>query len=229
MEHLSPEEQRLAEQGREAVAAAVAQTRAPLSLRERLEADRPQLWRARRRRGLLLPGVALAMLVVVVAAGLVAGGSRNGTIGGGRAGGPTVLALVSVAQRPPTSPAPHASASKPGSLDLAVDDVAFPYYDDSLPWRPTGARSDLVAGAPTRTVYYRGPRGTQAAYTIVAGSRVPVPDGARTVRRGGTDYRIARSGDRVLVTWVRSGHTCVLSAPAAVGSDALLRLAWWPT
>jgi hypothetical protein len=47
------------------------------------------------------------------------------------------------------------------------------------------------------------------------------------VRRGGVDYRVARAGARVLVTWERQGDTCVLSAPAKVGGDALLHLAWW--
>ena len=43
----------------------------------------------------------------------------------------------------------------------------------------------------------------------------------------GTDYHVARTGGRVVVAWEVKGHTCVLSAPASVGADALLRLAWW--
>ncbi len=65
------------------------------------------------------------------------------------------------------------------------------------------------------------------AYSIVAGTRLPAPAGGRTVRFHGTDYRLSREGGRILVAWEREGHTCVLSAPAQVGGDALLRLAWW--
>lgn len=226
MEQPTPEEQRLAELGRQAVARAVADTRAPLSLRERLEADRARLKGARRRRGLLAPAGAIALLVVVVALGLVVGGGRNGTTGGG----PTVLALVQAGLRPPAAPAPREDPSRPGFLRAAVDDVAFPYYASRLKWRATGTRTDRVSGAAARTVYYErvgGPMNSRVAYTIVPGTHLPGLDGARVVRDRGVDYRVARTGGRVVVAWEVKGHTCVLSAPASVGADALLPLAWW--
>ena len=227
MEQPTPEEQRLAELGRQAVARAVADTRAPLGLRERLEADRERLWRTRRRRGLLAPAATLAVLVAIVALGLAVGGGRDGTIGGGRGGGPTVLALVQVGARPAAAPAPSEDAARPGFLKAAVDDVAFPYYASRLKWRSTGTRSDRVSGAPTRTVYYERPGGDRVAYTIVAGTRIPGLAGGRVVRHRGTEYHVARTGGRVVVAWELKGHTCVLSAPASVGADALLPLAWW--
>jgi hypothetical protein len=226
MNDISPEEQRLAEQGRVAVAAAMARTHAPLGLRERIEADRSRPVRTRRRRVLLAPAATLAALAAIVVLGLALHGDR-GTIGGGRAGGPTVLALATLADRGATTPAPSVDAARPQYLDAAVDAVRFPRYGGTVPWSASGARADRVSGAPARTVFYRGPGGRPAAYTIVAGTRLPVPAGARIVRRGGVAYRVARTGGRVLVAWERQGHTCVLSAPAAVGRDALLRLAWW--
>ena len=69
--------------------------------------------------------------------------------------------------------------------------------------------------------------GGRVAYTIVPGTGLPGLDGARVVRDHGVDYRVARAGGRVVVAWEVKGHTCVLSAPAAVGADALLPLAWW--
>lgn len=225
MERPTPEEERLAEAGRAIVAAAVASTRAPLSLRERIESDRARLGGARRRGRLLAPVLAVCALVLVVALGLAVT-DRNGTVGGGRTGGPTVLALVDLAARGPAAAAPTEDPANPSHLRAAVGPVAFPYYDGSLPWAPSGQRRDRVSGAPARTVYYRGPDGTPAAYTIVPGTRLALP-GARTVKRGGTEYRVARAGDRVVVTWEVRGHTCVISAPAHVGAAALLRLAWW--
>ena len=225
MEQPTPEEQRLAEEGKAIVAAAVASTRAPLGLRERIESDRARLGGAGRRRRLLAPVLATCALIAIVALGLALN-DNGGSIGGGRGGGPTVLALVNVASRGAASPAPREDPSRPDRLQAAVGPVAFPYYDGSLPWAPTGQRSDVVFGAPTRTVYYRGPDGTPAAYTIVAGTGLALSD-ARTVTRNGKDYRVARVGDQTIVTWEVQGHTCVISAPSKVSDQALLRLAWW--
>lgn len=218
----------MADHGRAAVARAVAVTHAPLGLRERIEADRARLWRTRRRRALLAPAGTLALLVAVVALGFALRGGRDGTTGGGRGGGPTVLALAQVGTRPAIAAAPREDPDRPGFLTAAVDDVAFPSYAGASTWRTTGARADRVSGAPTRTVYYEQPGGGRVAYTIVAGTRIPGVAGARVVRDRGVDYSVARTGGRVVVAWELKGHTCVLSAPASVGEDTLLGLAWWP-
>lgn len=226
MDEPTPEEQRLAEYGRDAIAVATAGTHAPLALRERIEADRARLWRTRRRRALLGPAAGLAVLCALIMIGLLTRSDR-GTIGGGRAGGPTVIALAQLASRPIVEPAPKADPARPGSLTAAVDDVAFPAYGGRLRWHASGTRSDRVAGAPARTVHYRGPGGAMAAYTIVAGTRLATPAGTRTVPFEGTDYRVVDTEGRIVVTWERDGHTCVLSGAASVGRRMLLRLAWW--
>lgn len=226
MDQPTPDEQRLAEQGRDAIARAVADTRAPLHLRERIEADRARLRRTRRRRSLLAPAAAFAVLVALVVVGLLVNGDRH-AIGGGRGGRTTVLAVAALGERAPTSGAPRRDPAKRGSLDVAVGDLAFPAYAGGPP--PAGARADLIAGAQSRTVYYARPDRTRIAYTIVRGTQLPGVQGARLVRWRGRNYRVARAGDRLVVFWELRGNTCVLSAPAGVGADALLRLAWYRT
>ena len=226
MEPPNPEEQRLAELGRDAVARAVADTRAPLQLRERIEADRARLWRTRRRSGLLAPAAALAVLTALVVGGLLINGDRN-MIGGGRGGRTTVLAVAALGERAPTSGAPRRDPAQPRALDIAVGDLTFPAYANGP--AAAGARADRISGAQSRTVYYALPDRTRIAYTIVRGTRLPGVQGARLVRWRGKDYRVARTSDRLVVFWELRGNTCVLSAPARVGSNALLRLAWYRT
>lgn len=222
---ISPEEQRLAEQGRAAIAAAVASTHAPLALRERIEADHARQGRTRRRWAVLAPIAAVATLAAVVVLGLSLGGG-DGVGGGGRAGGPTVLALAGLAARPLVEPAPKPDPAHPGFLKVKVDKLSFPTYVDAN-WRAAGARRDRVAGAPARTVHYHGRDGAQAAYTIARGTGLPSPPGARTVSFHGKEYKVANVGSRVVVSWELMGHTCVLSAPASVGGEKLLGLALW--
>ena len=93
---LDPLDEELAERGRALIAAAVAETMAPLALRERIEADRARVGQrggARRSRGLLgklVPAAGL-VAVAVVALVLVLGGSSA----------PSVLATASLASRRP--------------------------------------------------------------------------------------------------------------------------------
>ena len=98
---MDPLDDELAERGRALIAAAVAETMAPLALRERIEADRARAGQrggARRSRGLLgklVPagGIVAAAVVALV---LILGGSSA----------PSVLATASLATRGPVLPAP---------------------------------------------------------------------------------------------------------------------------
>src|SRR5205823_903154 len=166
-----PREAELAARGRLLVAAAVAETQAPLALRERIEAERERQARPRRR-GRWLPFAGLAAAVAAVAVALVV------AAGGGGGGGPTVLAVASVSLGGPTHPAPPQDRSNPKVLRAGVDRVKFPYWGDSFEWEASGARNDRVGGRHTETVYYRSPKGPTAAYTIVAGSALDVPSGS---------------------------------------------------
>ena len=213
-------DEQLAERGRALIAAAVAETQAPLALRERVEADRQRAVargagaRRRRLRGLLIPAGGLAA-AVVVAVVLIAGGG----------GAPSVLATASLAARGPVLPPPHEDANK-ALLQSSIDGVAFPYWG-GLNWESVGARDDKIEGRDARTVYYANKAGVRAAYTILGGDAVDPPsDAGKRTDKGVQLYVVEDKGRRV-VTWERDGHTCVLSAPLAVPEQKLLDLAAW--
>jgi hypothetical protein len=218
---LDPIDEELAERGRALIAAAVAETRAPLVLRERVEADRERAIargagvRRRRVRGLLLPAGGL-VAAVVVAVVVIAGGG----------GAPSVVATASLAARGPALPAPAESRSNKALLETSIDGVPFPYWGD-LKWESVGARDDEIDGRKARTVYYANKAGVRAAYTILGGDAIDPPSDAAKRSDKGTDLYVIEDDGRRIVTWERNGHTCVLSAPLGVPEQKLLDLAAW--
>jgi hypothetical protein len=211
----------LAERGRALIAAAVAETQAPLALRERIEADRDRAVargegaRRRRLRGLLLPagGLVAALVVAVV---LVAGGG----------GAPSVLATASLAARGPVLPPPAEDKANKALLKSSIEGVPFPYWGE-LKWESVGARDDEIEGRDARTVYYANAKGVRAAYTILGGDAVDPPSDAGKRSDKGVELYVVEEKGRRVVTWERNGHTCVLSAPLAVPEQKLLDLAAW--
>jgi hypothetical protein len=214
-----PDDDDLAERGRELVAAAVAETQAPLALRERLETQRERAQPARRRRRIGIAG-SLAAIGAAVAAALVI--SLNGA-----GGTPSVLATVQLAGGGPTLPAPKVDAGNRNLLDAELDGVPFPEWNAKFRWRATGARRDEIEGRPATTVFYDNPRGARAAYTILGGAAIDPPQGARTVHKNGFELHVLRRGMQQVVVWDRNGHTCVMSAPASVPEERLIALAAW--
>ena len=216
-----PIDEQLAERGRVLIAAAVAETQAPLALRERIEADRQRAVargagaRRRRLRGLLIPagGLVAALVVAVV---LIAGGG----------GTPSVLATASLAARGPVLPPPPEDEANEALLQSSIDGVPFPYWGP-LKWESVGARDDKIEGRNARTVYYDNPKGVRAAYTILGGDAVDPPSDARKRTDKGVQLYVVEDKGRRVVTWERDGHTCVLSAPLAVPEQKLLDLAAW--
>ena len=103
------------------------------------------------------------------------------------------------------------------TLELAYRKV--PFYR-----RAFGQRTDKLGGRPVVTVYYQL-HGKRVAYSIVGGSALPEPR-AGAVRLGGVETRTFDSRGRTVVTWRRSGHTCVLSGEG-VSAAALRQLAEW--
>ena len=214
----SPRDEARAEQGRALVAAAVARTRAPLALRERLEADRERARRARRRRhGLRVLAGGLAAALAALAVALIAAPSGDEA--------PTVGAVVRLGDRAAAQPAPG-SGSRPGTLRASVGGVAFPDWDTRY-WPATGARADELSNRATRTVFYSTRDGGRAAYTIVDGEPLDSPGRGRVHTVDGVDYRVLRNRGRTVVVWQEGGHTCVLSAPAGVPGDVLVDFASW--
>jgi hypothetical protein len=215
-----PELRALVDEQRRAVdlmRTAAADARAPLALRERIEADRQRLApRARRRRRGLMGGLAAALAVAALALVLA--------LPGGTPGGPTLVQAAGLTALPPTTPAP---ARSDGStlLNTAVDGVAYPYWGDSFAWETTGARRDRLHGRQTATVFY-DKNGKRIGYTIVSGKALKTPAGAHTTILNGVTLRYLTHDGRTVVTWLRSGHTCVL-AGANVPLPVLLGLAAW--
>jgi hypothetical protein len=215
---LDPADEQLAERGRALIAAAVAETRAPLALRERIEADRERAGsgpRRRRLRGLLIPAGGLVAAVAVAVVIMVGGG-----------GAPSVVATASLAARGPVLPAPAENEANEALLESSIDGVPFPYWGP-LKWESVGARDDKIEGRDAKTVYYANPAGVQAAYTILGGDAIDPPSDATKRTDNGVELYVVENEGRRIVTWERDGHTCVLSAPVSVPEQKLLDLAAW--
>ncbi len=196
---------------------AAATERAPASLRARIEADRPRAMAAARRRMALYGGTlasSAAVILVLIVLLLPAG----------TPGGPSVSAAATIAVRGPTGPGPGPDPHFPmARLQQSVGRVYFPNWaDQGLGWAAAGQRTDQLRGRRMVTVYYQG-HGTQIAYSIVSGSGLPVPAGT-VVRKGAERLRTLSVDGRLVVTWRRAGHTCVLSG-MGVTADQLEQLA----
>jgi hypothetical protein len=233
----SPELQARLREQRRAVAAArsIAQReRAPLAVRMRrrtLEArGRRRTFEARTRRRTLEARARRRPSALGLALGLLASAATAAgavlALGGAQAG-LTVAQAATLAVRPATiavSEPREDGVTLPG---LRAAGLPFPYWEDRFAWRATGARTDRLGGRLETTVFYR--RGRELiAYTIVAGDRLPGLSGARTIVRSGTQLTVYRSrpGGQLVLTWLRRGHTCVLSGHH-VPLGALSPLAVW--
>jgi hypothetical protein len=167
------------------------------------------------------PGVALsgALAAALVAAALVI------FLPGG-AGAPTVVQAAALAHRPATMPAPAKDGTELNLLARAQSGVSYPYWEDAFGWRAVGARSDRLAGRDVTTVFYANHGGARIGYSIVAGRWVPPPAGATVLVRNRVRLSVVQHGTSTIVTWLRSGHTCILSG-SSVSPAMLERLASW--
>ena len=213
---LDPVNEAQAERGRAIVQAAVEQTRAPLALRERIEAERVRAKPARRPwlLGGSFAGVAAAAAAAIVLA-----------TGGGSAG-LSVAQAAEFATLGPAAPAPAVDSANPSLLKRSVGGVTYPSWQDEFPWHASGARVDKADGRRAVTVFYENPAHARIGYTIVDGDPLGEPSGPG-LQQGAEHYVVLKRGARTIVTWRRGGHTCVLSGPASVPSERLLALASW--
>jgi anti-sigma factor RsiW len=199
----------------DALRATTASERAPHHLR--LEIDALRTARPRRARPRWAPGAAVASAVAAVLAVvlLVSGG----------AAGPSVAQAAGLALRGSAAAAPAPDSRSPAlRLNRAVDEVYFPRWDGTLGWRATGQRADELSGHQAVTVYYR--RGAETvAYTILATPPLSEPSGQQSTVAG-VHIRSLRVGPRQVITWRRSGRTCVISSANAPLRD-LQQLAGW--
>lgn len=200
--------------------ALIASVEAPLGLRERVVGERER----HAVRGLVVRRLKLSGAMAGVAAALGVALALVAPSGHDPAapGAPQIAAL---AVRGPTAPAPAVDSAHPELLRKHVADVAFPRWSDHFPWTASGARSDVVAGRDTTTVYYDDPRGVRLAYTIVAGAALPWSPGSRTVVSNSVEVHVSRGGGRVVAEWREHGHSCVISAPDSVPQGRMVLLA----
>jgi anti-sigma factor RsiW len=192
--------------------------RAPLALRERIEAQRPSARvRTRRRLGL---GGALATGLAVIALALVL------ILPSGTPGAPSVSQAASLALRGAAAPAPTPDPDAPNAkLQRKVGDVYFPNWTQQFHWRAVGQRVDHINGRLAVTVYYQ--RGHErVAYTIVSAPALAAP-AATITRLNNTELRTLNLSQRHVVTWRRGNHTCVLSGSSGLPASLLQRLAAW--
>jgi hypothetical protein len=190
---------------------------APLTLRERIEAERGSPSRRVRRRRFAIGGAlagaaaALALTAVLV---LPSG-----------AGGPTISEAAKLNELPATNPSAPPDPSDPVLLDVSAQGLPYPNFEGEFGWRSAGQRSDEIEGRDATTVFYeRG--GKRIGYTILSGEGIEPPEEAtRTVQN---DVRLAAfsDGGQQIVTWWRGGHSCVLSGKG-VSERELLELASW--
>jgi hypothetical protein len=191
--------------------------RAPAALRARIEAQRPSR-RARSGRRLVYGGsLAAGLAALALAAVLI--------LPAGTPGAPSVSQAAGLAVLGANSPAPAGDPTAPGlKLGQAVDDVYFPDWSQRFGWRAIGQRTDRINGRVAVTVYYEW-QGKRLAYTIVGAPALATP--AASVRQlNGTELRTLTLGKRLVVTWRRDGHTCVLSG-SGVPAGELQKLAAW--
>ncbi|MBV8221019.1 MAG: hypothetical protein JO325_21355 [Solirubrobacterales bacterium] len=199
---------------RRAVAAvrALAAGRAPLGLRVRRRALAD---RSRTRSPVFGLGLAGALAALALMLGSL----------GGSPGVLTVAEAATIAARSPISVVAEPRDDAATLPRVSAAGLPFPYWEDRFGWVATGARSDEIAGRRLTTVFYRS-HGREIAYTIVSGASLPAVVGARTTERGGVVVHSFVDGGRLVVTWERRGHTCVLSG-AGVPASALTALAAW--
>jgi len=187
--------------------------RAPLGLRLRRRALATTPSRRRSRTLALAVAGGLGALVWTLAA-----------IGGGQAG-PTIADAATLAARPATATVPEPPDDHATLPHLRAAGLPFPYWEDRFGWKATGVRNDDVNGRALTTVFYRS-HGRRIAYTIVPGTRLPAVPGAETFTRSGIVVHASTDDRRLIVTWLRRGHTCVLSG-IDVPLATLTALAVW--
>jgi len=216
-----------AERGRELIAEALADPRtlAPPHLRDAIEHERARAAASagpgsRRRFGmmprrLLATGGALAAVIVAIV-----------VVSGGGDADPSVERIAAVSRLTATASAPsRVPGTTPAQLNVAVEGLEFPDWQEEHGWRATGRRADRVGGRSVTTVFYRNAKGATLGYAIVAGDALSGAPAGDDVVKAGETYRVAHDGGRTTVSWTQEGHTCVIDAPSTVADAKLLEFA----
>jgi hypothetical protein len=145
---------------------------------------------ARRLRPVLAGAVATAMAAIALVVVLTL------------SGGPSSPSVVAAAELSPLSTERQAPASFAG--------VTYPDWGRHFGWFSVGGRDDTLGGRPTTTVFYRHTH-HRIGYTVISGKPIAPPARAETVTVNGVQLHRFKLGEQDVVTFVRNGHTCVLS------------------
>jgi hypothetical protein len=204
--------------------------RAPERLHYRVrEMTTQQRHHRRRDQGPIAARCKPALVAMAVTAAAVGGAIALLSSAATRQQSPSVGEASALTLRAATMAAPSESAAHAAQLNVAVDGVAFPYWQERFGWRASGARTDTVGGRKVTTVFYSNPAGSRIGYAIVGGTPAPstTTSGGTVSWRDGVAYRLSHTHHGVpVVTWQRDGRLCVLSGHG-VPSATLLRLASW--
>jgi hypothetical protein len=207
----------LAEQQRAVTMLRALDAPAPAALRAHVDeltgAGTPSRRAPRWRRAFVVPGataVAAAIAAVVI---LVSGGGTA----------PTVPVATRFALASATLPAPAVDPNQAKNLALSAAGIPFPAWGPQKGWTADGARTDTVDGRQITTVFYKGRNGGRIGYAITNGAPLTGVHG-QTVSHDGVRFTLQRADGASLISWVRSGHTCVI-AGRSVSDAALLALA----
>jgi anti-sigma factor RsiW len=193
--------------------------RAPADLRARVAMARPARRPARRGiRALALPGAAAVASAATIAAGVA-------LLGGGASQSASVADAAALGARTPAAAVQEPAHRAATLASPQAAGLRFPYWREHFGWRAIGSRHDRLDGRSATTVFYKH-EAQVIAYTIVGGGPLPAGAPARVSVRDGTELRSLTADGRHAVTWLRHGHTCVLSGTHTAG-PALLRLAAW--
>ncbi len=168
------------------------------------------------------PRAAAGLAAALAAAGALA--TPLVLIGGGPV--PSVAQAVALSIRPPLARVHEPPDGRVTLPRVAAAGLAYPYWEDRFGWKAVGFRRDTLDGRTLSTVFYaRG--GRLVAYTIVSGPALAVTlAGARATARAGTRVETEALRGRTIATWLRRGHTCVLSG-AGVSAAELEALGTW--
>jgi hypothetical protein len=200
----------------QALHAARAEDRAPAALRARIDAQRPSPKVRVRRRASYGGALAAGLAAIALALALI--------LPSGTPGAPSVSQAAALALRGAAAPAPTPDPNAPSNLGQNVGEVYFPNWSYHFGWRATGQRVDKVGGRRAVTVFYAW-HGKRVAYTIVSAPALSQP-AAQTTMLNGTQLRTLTLGGRLVVTWRRANHTCVLSGKG-LSASTLQHLAAW--
>jgi hypothetical protein len=148
------------------------------------------------------------------------------TLGGTPAAAPTVADAAVLGKRPPAVAVPEPEDNEAALSGPRAAGLRFPYWEDHFDWKAIGARRDHFRGRATTTVFYRRDHRT-VAYTIVSGPPLRLGAASRRTTRNRTTLHTFTADGRRVVTWLRHGHTCVLSTTGAGGAAAMQQLAAW--